>query len=82
MTGAIIVIAAAVFAAGVAVGVIILVSLGIRREERDFSATGTVSLTRQAPGRSSHGARSIVGLYVRQPDELRAAPLPRQELLI
>ena len=82
MAGAIIVIAAAIFAAGVAVGVIVIVSLGIRREERDFSVTGRVSLIRQAPGRTSHGARSIVGLHVRQRAEATAIPPPRQKLLI
>jgi hypothetical protein len=67
MAEAIIAIAAAIFVAGVAVGVIVLVSVGIRREERDFLRTGRVSLTRQAPGRVSHGARSLNGVYVRQP---------------
>lgn len=85
MAGTIIVIAAAVFAAGIAVGVIVIISLGIRREERDFAATGRVSLTRPAPGRASHGARSVVGLYVRQHDERNdelAASLPRRDLLV
>jgi hypothetical protein len=67
MTDAIIAIAVAIFVAGVGVGVIVLVSIGIRREERDFLRTGRVSLTRQAPGRVSHGARSLNGVYVRQP---------------
>jgi len=39
-----------IFAAGAAVGGILLVSWGIRREERNFS------LTRRAPGRTSQGA--------------------------
>lgn len=82
MAGAIIVIAAAIFAAGVAVGVIVIVSAGIRREERDFSATGRVSLTRPAPARTSNGARSIVGLHVRQPADASPGPPARQELLL
>jgi hypothetical protein len=81
MAGAIIVIATAIFVAGVAVGVIVIVSAGIRREERDFSATGRVSLTRQAPGRISGGARSVVGLHVRHP-EVRRFAVPRQDLLV
>jgi hypothetical protein len=55
-----IVIAIVIFAAGIAAGVIFLVSWGIRREERDFS------LTRRAPDKTSRGARLITDLYVRQ----------------
>lgn len=84
MAGAIIVLAAAIFAAGVSVGVIVIVSIGIRREERDFSLTGRVSLTRPAPGRISHGSRSILGVHVRQEDGAQARPSlpPRQDLLV
>jgi|HubBroStandDraft_4_1064222.scaffolds.fasta_scaffold130988_1 hypothetical protein len=39
---------------------LILVSWGIQREERGYSLTG------QAPGRLSAGARVLTGLYVRQ----------------
>jgi hypothetical protein len=39
---------------------LILVSWGIQREERGSSLTG------QAPGRLSAGARVLTGLYVRQ----------------
>jgi uncharacterized membrane protein YphA (DoxX/SURF4 family) len=49
-----------IFAAGAAVGVILLVSWGVHREERNFS------LTRQAPGKASQGARVVTSLYVRQ----------------
>ena len=49
-----------IFAAGAAVGGVLLVSWGIRREERDFS------LTRRAPGLASQGARQVTGLWVRQ----------------
>ena len=76
MADAIIAIAAAVFVAGVAAGVIIIVSLGIRREEQDFHRTGLVSMTRRAPGRVSNSARSLTGLYVGQrtdPDREAAA---------
>jgi hypothetical protein len=59
-------IAIVVFAAGIIVGVIVIVSLGIRREERDFLRTGLVSMTRRAPDRFSGGARSLTGLYVGQ----------------
>jgi len=80
----ILIVLAAIFAAGIAVGVILIISIGIRREERDFSMTGRVSVTRPAPGRVSHGARSIVGLYVRDRDgaQARAALVRRQDLLV
>jgi len=55
-----IIAALAIFAAGVAVGVILLVSWGIRREERNFS------MTREAQDNASKGARLITDLYVRQ----------------
>jgi hypothetical protein len=60
------VIAIVVFAAGIIVGAIVIVSIGIKREERDFLRTGLVSMTRRAPGRFSGGARSLTGLYVGQ----------------
>jgi hypothetical protein len=47
-------------AAGTVTAFTLLVSWGIRREERHYS------LTRQAPGRLSAGARRLTGLYVRQ----------------
>jgi hypothetical protein len=60
MAIAIIIGVIAIFATGAAVGVILLVSWAVHREERDFS------LTRQAPDRTSRGARLITDLYVRQ----------------
>ena len=57
-------IAIVVFVAGIIVGVIVIVSIGIQREERDFLRTGLISMTRRAPGRASGGARSLTGLYV------------------
>jgi hypothetical protein len=60
MAIAIIIGVIAIFAAGAAVGVILLVSWGVHREERNFS------LTRQAPGKTSQGARLVTDLYVRQ----------------
>lgn len=49
-----------IFVAGAATGIVAIASLGIRREERDFTLTG------RAPDRKSQGARSLTGLYVRQ----------------
>jgi hypothetical protein len=60
MAIAIIIGVVAIFVAGATAGAVLLVSWGIRREERDFS------LTRQAPDQVSQGARLLTGLYVRQ----------------
>ncbi|HEY2125613.1 MAG TPA: hypothetical protein VGH77_00350 [Streptosporangiaceae bacterium] len=56
----VIIIAAVIFAAGITVGTIAVVTWGIHQEERDFT------LTRRAPNRVSQGARILTGLYVRQ----------------
>jgi len=53
-----------IFIAGATLGGILLVSWGIRREERNFS------LAREAPDPTSQGARQLAGLWVRQ----RTAP--------
>lgn len=65
-----------IFVAGVAAGIVVIVSLGIRREERDLTLTG------RAPNRKSQGARSLTGLYVRQRSDSPAfftAPVVRAE---
>jgi hypothetical protein len=81
MAGTIIVIAIAIFAAGISVGAIVVVTVGIRREERDFARSGLVSLTRQAPGQASQAGRLATGLYVRQPSDLYARS-PHEDLLV
>ena len=73
MADMVITIAAAVFLAGIVMGVIIIVCVGIRQEERDFVRTGLVSMTRRAPGLFSGGARSLMGLYVGQRTDLEPA---------
>ena len=65
-----------IFVAGAAVGGILLVSWGIRREERDFS------LTRQAPGLTSQGARQVTGLWVRRRTDLDPALERRPDMLV
>jgi hypothetical protein len=64
---AITVIIVVFFTAGIVAGAVLLVSWGVRREERDFS------LARRAPGHVSQGARMLTGLYVRQRSDLPAA---------
>lgn len=53
--------AAALLIAGVALGVLAVVSLGIRREERDLSLTNDIT------DRAARGARRLNGLYTRRP---------------
>ena len=70
MADMVITIAGAVFLAGIVMGAVIIVCVGIRQEERDFLRTGLVSMTRRAPGLFSGGARSLMGLYVGQRTDL------------
>src|SRR5215469_15412010 len=75
---AIAIIIIGIFVAGVASGIVVTVSLGIRREERDLTLTG------RAPDRKSQGARSLTGLSVRQRSDspaLFTAPVVRAELV-
>ena len=75
-------IAIVVFVAGIIVGVIVIVSLGIKREERVFLRTGRISMTRRAPGRASGGARSLTGLYVGQRTDSRPSATRYQDTLV
>ena len=75
MADMVITIAGAVFLAGIVMGAIIIVCVGIRQEERDFLRTGLVSMTRRAPGLFSGGARSLMGLYVGQRTDLEPAAI-------
>ena len=65
-----------IFVAGAVAGAILLVSLGIRREERNFS------LTRQAPGLASQGARQVTGLWVRRRTDLDPALERQPDMLV
>ena len=72
-------IAIVVFAAGIVVGVIVIVSIGIWREERNFLRTGLISMTRRAPSRVSDGARSLTGLYVGQRTDSQPAAVSYED---
>ncbi len=63
-------------AAGAALAVIMVVSAGIRQEEREYS------LTRQAPGRASQGTRLLTGLYVRQRTDAPLGANDRPDLYV
>jgi hypothetical protein len=71
MSATVIVAGVAVFVTGAVAGIVAIVSVGIQREERCFRRTGLVSLTRLAPDRVSKGTRGLVGLSVRQCDDLK-----------
>ena len=75
-------IAIVVFVAGIIVGVIVIVSLGIKREERDFLRTGLISMTRRAPDRVSSGAGSLTGLYVGQRTDSRSPAARYEDTLV
>jgi hypothetical protein len=80
--GAVVIVAAVIFAIGVVAGVNFIVIIGIRREERDFLRTGLISMTRRAPGRASGGARSLTGLYVGQRTDSRPAAVRYEDTLV
>ena len=72
----IVVIGLVIFIAGAVVGAVLLVSWGIRREERNFS------LTRQAPDQVSLGTRRVTGLYVRQRTDLPSATARLEDMFV
>ena len=72
----IVIIGLVIFFFGAAIGGILIVSLGIQREERNFS------LTRQAPGQVSRGTRRVTGLYVRRRTDLPTTLASREDTLV
>jgi hypothetical protein len=66
----------AIFFFGATIGGILIVSLGIQREERNFS------LTRQAPGQVSRGTRRVTGLYVRRRTDAPSPLASREDMLV
>ncbi|MGA8350736.1 MAG: hypothetical protein WB773_23290 [Isosphaeraceae bacterium] len=75
MATALIITAVAIFLAGAVAGILIILSVGIGREERRHH-----SLVRQAPGRVSQGARLLTGLYVRNPTDPNPAIADREHM--
>jgi hypothetical protein len=68
MIGMYAVIAVAVLAAGVAIGIFTMVSIGTRREERIFREERIISLRDvSSPGRAESAARAFYGHYARTP---------------
>jgi hypothetical protein len=84
MADVMIVIAATLILAGLAaLAVIIVATVGIRREEKEFQRTGVVSLTQRAPTLISSGTRSLAGVYVRQRADTDPCPvMPWEDLRV
>ena len=57
-----------------ALGVIVLASAGIRREERTFFRTGRPSINQRTAGRSALRSRGVTGLWVRYWDDEQRFP--------
>ena len=64
--------AAILVIAGAVLGIVAVISLGIRREERNLS------LTRDTTGRIARGTRRLNGVYTRDPGILEEVSLYRQ----
>lgn len=93
MANALVIIAAGVFAAGIAVGFIVVVSMGVHREERrfrefrrqreqQFFATGEMQtgfMPEDAPDHLTWGARRVLQLNIRRQ---RASAPQDQDLLV
>jgi hypothetical protein len=79
VAGIVIVSAAVILILGFALGVIVLASIGIRREERAFLRTGKVSITRPAPDPATLAARGVTHLWVRRWDDLESLPAEERQ---
>lgn len=66
MASSLLIIALGIFAIGVVVGIIWVVSLGSRREDRD------PFLLEEGPNNLTRGARRLTGLYVRREPDFSA----------
>jgi hypothetical protein len=64
-----------VLAAGIIIGIVAVVSWGIRQEERDFS------MTRDARSKVSRGTRRVTDLYVRERSDVPGA-IPRPDIYV
>jgi hypothetical protein len=73
MIGMYAIVAFALIAGGAALGMVIIISLGIRREEK-YS-----SLTVDSPGRAAGGARTIMAVYSRRPGAAYRIRAQREE---
>jgi hypothetical protein len=63
MAAVTVLVIAVIFTTGAITGIVLLVSLASRREDR------RVRLSREAPDRTTTAARHLTGLYVRRPGD-------------
>lgn len=63
MAAVTVLVIAVIFTTGAITGIVLLVSLASRREDR------RARLSREAPDRTTNAARSLTGLYVRRPGD-------------
>ena len=63
MSAALIIAGSAIFVFGVVTGIVLIASVGIQREEREFRRTGLVSVTRPARDRVIQRTRSLLGVW-------------------
>jgi hypothetical protein len=81
MIGMYAIVAIVLIAAGAALGIMALVTLGIRREENASRREEAVSLLTGSPGPAAVGARSANGVYTRSSWTVYPAAQPRENLL-
>jgi hypothetical protein len=82
MIGMYAILAVALIAAGAAFGIVALVTLGIRNEERASRHDKAASLLAGSPGRAASGARFANGVYTRSSQTAYPVGHPREKLLI
>jgi hypothetical protein len=82
MIGIYAILAIALIVAGAALGVVALVTIGIRNEERASRHDRALSLLAGSPSRAASGARFANGVYTRSSWTVYPAGQPRENLLI
>jgi hypothetical protein len=82
MIGIYAIAAIALMAVGVAVGIVALITLGIRKEEKASRHHKAVSLLTGSTGRAAASARFASGVYTRSSWTVYPAGHPRENVLI
>ena len=82
MIGMYAIVVIALIAAGAALGIVVLVTLGIRHEEKVSRNKGSVSLLAGSPGRAAGSARFANGVYTRSSWTVYPARRPMENLPI
>jgi hypothetical protein len=82
MIGMYAILAVALITAGAALGIVALVTLGIRNEESTSRHGKTASLLAGSPGRTASSARFANGVYTRSSWTVYPAGPPGKNLLI